>query len=118
MEILMQDSCSVTLKVTPAELRALQPKGSLNDLLKIAEAPRSAELEESLSRMPEDVRRVFNDFDRDYLAAVRHFQEALVSMMSWALCARDQLTQMKSYLETEQMASEMGLRNQQQTVGG
>jgi hypothetical protein len=110
MEILQQDCYSATVKLSAAELVALQGQGrSFAELLSAAES-RSPEAEEALLRLPEDVRAVISDFDKDYAAAIRNFKEATVSMLSWAMQAHDQLIQLRSYLQAEQLADALGLR--------
>jgi hypothetical protein len=69
----------------------------------------SPEITEAISKMPPDVQAVVADFKKDYLAAMRNFKEAWLSAFSWAMQARDQLSLLKSYLEAEQLRSQLNL---------
>jgi hypothetical protein len=70
---------------------------------------KSPAVTEALSKMPADVQGVIADFEKDYLTAMRNFKEAYVSMLGWAMRARDELQMMKSYLEAEKLREQLGL---------
>ena len=76
----------------------------------------SPRIAEEISKMPPDVQAVVADFKKDYLTAVRNFKEAWLSGFSWAMQARDQLSLLVSYLEAEQMRSELNLHSDAQVT--
>ena len=112
MNILQREADRVVVSMSEAEFWQLKHRGDAKPLEALLAFLETAppEAEEALRNMPEDARRVVEEFRKDYLAALGNFKEALVSTFSWAMHARDQLQLLHSYLKAEEMAGKLGVR--------
>ena len=113
MRLLQDQEDRIVVEMTRAEfwqLKERQEAKPLEELMGFLEA------ETDLSGMPEEVRKVALEFRADYLNALKNFKESMVAMLSWGMNARDQLQLFRSYLQAEQMASRLGLHDEQQQL--